>query len=414
MKMKLNKREKILLSVLGIMLLIGGYYKFVFAPQREKLNSLIQQKEEYNKKLQDVNRQIALKSKIETDTKVLNSKLQDMTLRLFPAIKQENFIVIIDKLLNEANLRGISLSFSDIKAVPVESVKDEEKNDKTSSLKNIVDEYNGVPVKKEDNKKTDNNSNNKKDDKDKPSAENISLNISFKGPYKNLMQFIKSIEVYNKNIVASNLQISQGGTEGVTGSMQLEFYAIPKISDEDKDFFKWELKNAYGKENPFDGAVEANVISSIIEDIGKNIKKQSYDFVMSVRPVASDLPTIMLGRANDNSKRTYVYADSPKIDNVEIYFTKKDNKYYYKYKTSRDKYPMEYDKVGEEFVLTGDNINFKIYSERRIGETDLSGANVKIYNNTDKTVNIVVDTDDTNKPRVVITGQGGSVQVTRN
>lgn len=414
MKMKLNKREKILLSVLGIMLLIGGYYKFVFAPQREKLNSLIQQKEEYDKKLQDINRQIALKSKIETDTKVLNSKLQDMTLRLFPAIKQENFIVIIDKLLNEANLRGISLSFSDIKAVPVESVKDEEKNDKTSSLKNIVDEYNGVPVKKEDNKKIDNNSNNKKDDKDKPSAENISLNISFKGPYKNLMQFIKSIEVYNKNIVVSNLQISQGGTEGVTGSMQLEFYAIPKISDEDKDFFKWEIKNAYGKENPFDGAVEANVISSIIEDIGKNIKKQSYDFVMSVRPVASDLPTIMLGRANDNSKRTYVYADSPKIDNVEIYFTKKDNKYYYKYKTSRDKYPMEYDKVGEEFVLTGDSINFKIYSERRIGETDLSGANVKIYNNTDKTVNIVVDTDDTNKPRVVITGQGGSVQVTRN
>ncbi|MTK11914.1 MAG: hypothetical protein F8N39_07455, partial [Clostridiaceae bacterium] len=159
--MKLNKREKALLSVLAGMLLIGGYYKFVLAPQREKINNLTKQKEEYNRKLQDINRQIALKSKIETDTKILNSKIQSMTLMLFPSIQQENFIVVIDKLLKDANLRGVTLSFSDIKAVPVEQVKTEEKDEKTSSLKNTVDEYNGLPVKKQDNKKADNNNNNK-------------------------------------------------------------------------------------------------------------------------------------------------------------------------------------------------------------------------------------------------------------
>lgn len=413
--MRLNKREKILLSVAVTLLLTAGYYKFVFSPQREKVNNLAQQEEEYDKKLQDINKKLSSKNSIETDTKVLNSKIQDMTSELFPSIKQENFIVDISKILKDANLRGISLSFSDIKAVPVEEAKTEEKDEKTSSLKNTVDEYNGLPVKKQDNKKTNNNaSNDKKDDKDKPSAENISLNINFKGPYPNLMKFVKGIEGYSKKIVISNLQISQAGTEGVTGSIQLEFYAIPKISDEDKEFFKWEFNNTYGKDNPFDGAVETSVVSAIIEDIGKNIKKQSYDFVMSVRPISSDLPTVILGKSNDNSKKTYVYADNSKVENVEIYFTKKDNKYYYKYKTSRDKYPMEYDKEGEEFTLTGDNINLKIYSERRMGDADLSGANINVYNNTDKTVNIVVDTDDTTRPRVVITGQGGSVQVTRN
>lgn len=413
--MKLNKREKILLSVAISVLLIAGYYKFIFSPQREKVRNLTQQKEEYDKKLQDINKKLSSKKSLETDTKVLNSKTQDMTSELFPSIKQENFIVDISKLLKDANLRGISLSFSDIKAVPVEEAKQEEKDEKTSSLKGTVDEYNGLPVKKQDTKKTDNsNTNNKTDDKDKPSAENISLNINFKGPYLNLMKFIKGIEGYSKKIVVSNLQISQGGADGVTGSIQLEFYAIPKISDADKEFFKWQFNNTYGKDNPFDGAVESNVVSSIIEDIGKNIKKQSYDFVMSVRPISSDLPTVILGKANDNSKKTYVYADNAKVDNVEIYFTKKDNKYYYKYKTSRDKYPMQYDKEGEEFTPNGDNINFKIYSERRMGEADLSGANIKVYNNTDKTVNIVVDTDDTTRPRAVITGQGGSVQVTRN
>lgn len=408
--MKLNKREKILLSVLAGTLLIGGYYKFVFAPQREKINTLTQQKEEYNRKLQDINRQIALKSKIETDTKVLNSKIQSMTLMLFPSIQQENFIVDIDKLLKDANLRGVTISFSDIKAVPVEQVKSEEKDEKTSSLKSTVDEYNGLPVKKQDNKKADNN----KDNKDKPSAENISLNVNFKGPYKNLMQFIKSIESYSKKIVISNLQISQGGTEGVTGSMQLEFYAIPKILDEDKDFFKWDFNNAYGKDNPFDGAVEANVVSSIIEDIGKNIKESSYDFVMSVRSVSSDLPTVMLGKSKDSSKSTYVYADNAGIENVEIYFTKKGDKYYYKYKTSRDSYPAQFNGDGAEFTPSDGNINFKIYSNKRIDAADNSGANIKIYNKTDKTVNVTIDTDDGTRPRVTISGEGGTVDVKRN
>lgn len=415
MKMKINKREKILLLILVTMLLIGGYYKFIFAPQREKINNLTQQKEEYNKKLQDINDGISLKRKIETDIKVVNAKLKDMTLRLFPSINQENFIVTIDKLLSEANLRGITLSFSDIKAVPVEQVQSEEKDDKTSSLKNIVDEYNGVPAKKQDNKKVDNNSSNSKDDKDKPSAENISLNINFKGPYKNLIQFIKNIEGYSKNIVVSNLQISQGGTEGVAGSMQLEFYAIPKISDEDKDFFKWDFNNAYGKDNPFDGAVESSIVSSIIEDIGKNIKKQSYDFVMSVRPINSELPTIILGKSGDTTRSTYIYADNQSVETVDIYFTKKNDKYYYKYKTSKEKYPAQYDGDGVEFIPEEQgNIDFKIYSNKRINFSDISGAKIKLHNNTDGTVNVIIESDDTNNPRVSISGEGGNIQITRN
>lgn len=416
--MKLNKREKILLSVMVVVLLTGGYYKFVFSPQRAKINSLIQQKEENNNKLQNVNKQLASKSKIETDIKVLNSKLLDMTSELFPEIKQENFIITIDKILQDAKLRGINLSFSDIKAVPVETANSEDKNDKTSSLKSIVDEYNGAPVKKQDNKKSDNNNSKEnkdsKDNKDKPSAENISLNISFKGPFQNVMQFIKGIESYSKKIVVSNLQISQGGTDGVTGSMQLEFYAIPKVSNEDKEFFKWELNNAYGKDNPFDGAVQSAAVSSIIEDIAKNIKQPTYDFVMSLRPISSELPTVILGRGSDSSRNTYVYGDSPQTENVEIYFTKKDGKYYYKYKTSRNSYPAQYSGDGEEFTPAGNNINFKIYSLRRKDDADKSGANIKLYNNTDKTVSITIETDDSERPRTVISGQGGNIEIVRN
>lgn len=394
-------------------MLLGGYYKFVFYPQREKLNSLAQQKEEYDKKLQNINRQIALKSKTEENIKDMNSKILSMTEILFPSINQENFIVDIDKILHDANLKGMSITFSDIKAVPVEEKKKDEKDDKTSSLKGVIDEYNGSPTKSNNDKKTDSNSKSNSNSKDKPSAENISMVVNFKGSYKNLTEFIKALESYRKKIIVSNLQISQSKTDEVTGSMQLEFYAIPKILDEDKEFFKWNYNNKYGKDNPFDGKMNDNQVSGTIEDAGK-AKEASYDFVMSVRPVNSDLPTMMLGRSKDYSKQSYITADNSGITNVEVYLTQKDGKYYYKYKAGKLTFPPDSSSDGEQFSIQGGNINFMIYSNKRIDKSDISGVNLKIYNKTDKTVNVTIDGDDNANPRVSISGEGGSVDIKRN
>lgn len=422
MNMRLNKREKILIAVMFFIVLLGGYYKFIFSYQREKLNNLTQQKEEYDKKLQNINIQIALMNKTQTDIKDLNSKIIEMTMRLFPYINQESFIVDIDKLLSANNLKGISFAFSDIKAVPIEEKKQEEKDDKTSSLKGVVDEYNGS----QNNNKNVNNDKktNKTNDKDKPSTENISLSINFKGTYKDLTAFIKSVEGYSKKIVISNLQISQGNnnssndtiseTGDVSGSMQLEFYAIPKISDEDKDFFKWDFNNEYGKDNPFDGKIDNNLTNSTIEDSGKANKDENYDFVMSVRPVNSDLPTVMLGRSKDYSKQSYITADNPGITNVEVYLTQKDGKYYYKYKAGKLNFPPDSSGDGEQFSIKGGNISFMIYSNKRTDKSDLSGVSLKIYNKTNKTVNVTIDGDDNATPRVSISGEGGSVDIKRN
>lgn len=412
--MKLNKTEKMLLLVLIFLLVIVGYYKFIFYPQRQKINNLTLQKEEYNKELQEVNKKISSESQEDINIKILKARIKGITEKLFPEIQEEKFIVDIDKLLTQSNLKGMSFTFSDIKSVPVEEIKEDTKDDKNSSLKNVVNEYNGAPVSK--NTDTNKNSDNSKktDDKNKPSAQDISLGISFKGNYKDLMEFIKSIESYSKTIIISSLQISQDAVSGVTGNIQLEFYAVPKITDEDKDFFKWDINNPYGKENPFDAPNASAATNSTIEEVGKINKEEEYDFVMSVRSINSDLPTIMLGKAKDNNKTTYVYADNPEVENIEIYFTKQGDKYYYKYKTSRDSYPAQFDGNGAEFTSNSGNISLKIYSNKRINDSDVSGANIKIYNKTDKTVNVSIDTDDNTKPRVSVSGDGGTVNVTRN
>lgn len=405
MSMKISKREKILLIVLAVVLIVGIYYRFVFSSQKEKLNSLIQQKDECDKKLQNINKQIILKNKTELDIKEINSKIKDMTSIIFPSINQESFIVYVNKLLEDNNLQGTALTFSDIKAVPVEEIKKDEKDDKTSSLKGIIDEYNGVPTKNKsvsNDKKTSND--NKNDNKDKPSAQDISLSINFKGSYANLLNFIKALEVYQKKIIVSNLQINQSTNDEVIGSMQLEFYAIPKILDDDKDFFNWDYKNQYGKDNPFDGSGTTLPVGT--NSASSQVSQTQFDFLMSVKPISSDLPTIMLGKSKDTMKETYVYADNPGVENVEIYFTQNGDSYYYKYKTGRDSYPKQYNGEGEKFNPSGDSINLEIYSCKRNASSDTSGINLTLYNKTNKQVNILIDGDDTDRPRVSIFKEG--------
>jgi type IV pilus assembly protein PilO len=175
---------------------------------------------------------------------------------------------------------------------------------------------------------------------------------------------------------------------------------------------KWNYSDSYGKTNPFDGG-SAVSFSSTIEN-SSVVKKDPYDFVMSVRSISSDLPTVMLGRANDSARDTYVYADSNSIENVEIYLTKKDDKYYYKYKASKGTYPIQFNGEGIEFKPGSGSIGFKIFSNRRTTDSDKAGANIKIVNNTDKVVNVSVENDDNTSPRVNIAGEGSSVDVKKN
>lgn len=132
---------------------------------------------------------------------------------------------------------------------------------------------------------------------------------------------------------------------------------------------------------------------------------------MSVRSMNSDLPTIMLGKANDNSKNTYVYADSNSKENVEIVITKENNNYYYKYKTSRGSFPIQYNGNGVKFQPLNEYISLKIYSNKRLNNDDNAGANIKIINKTDKIINVEIESDDTLNPRINISGEGSSINV---
>lgn len=410
--MKISNREKFLLGILLTLLVLVSYYNFVYKPQSNKVSVLKKERKEFEDKVNNLNLLVRNIPKKESDIKILNSKIQDKSLGLYPEIIQEKIITEIDKLMNQAKISG-NITFTEISNQSVENSKDENKKEennksnKEGTLSKLSKEYNSLD-------KTQKNINEKskeieiKKTTSEP-IEQIKASINFKGKYEDVITFVKSVDEYTKKLAISTMNISQNSPSEVSGNMTLEFFAIPKLGEEDKEYFKWDYNNSYGKLNMFDSSQSIS-LSNNLEGIN-SLKNKNYDFVMSLRPINSDLPTVTLGRTMDLERKSYVYADSAKEEKVQLYITENKGKYYFKYKTSRNSYPSNFQGNGEEFELKENSINLKIYSNKRISDQDESTVNLEIYNKTGKTLNVFIEDDDVNKPRVNINANSGSVEV---
>lgn len=400
--MKIKNNEKIVVTAVLSILVGLSYYNFSYKNQKEKLENLNQEKTQCEDKLNSIKRAINVIPKKEMEIKILKSKIGDLSTRFYPKIIQEKLILEIDKLMVNSNIIG-NISFSDITNGDEGKKGEDKKESSSDELGKAVSVYKS--------------SEKDKDEQGAKSLECMKMTIGFKGKYTDVLNFIKSIDEYAKKIAFTNLTLSQTGVNEVNGSMALSFYALPKIDDKELDYFNWVLNNEYGKVNVFDSAsvlaTKESIENAAITEKGIE-KEKVYDFIMSLKPIQSDLPTVILGRAKDTSKNSYVYGDNAKEEKVEIYLSQVDGKYYFKYKTTRGSYPLNFEGKGEEFTVKGDDLNLKIYSTKRLSEKDLSSADIQIYNDTNKTLNVVIEDEDTNSPRAKITGNSGSIEVKKN
>ncbi|MGU8411044.1 hypothetical protein ACV3VK_09840 [Clostridium perfringens] len=405
--MKINKREKTLLFVLALGVVGFGYYKVVWDYQYNKLKDLkskeLKVKEEYNHDVKMVNSTEPNKEEIN----IFNSEIQNLTSGFYSNISQPNIILELNNLMNDANVKG-TMSFSEIKTMPVmdkqegDSSSKSEDDENPNQIQGIVNDYNNITDKKKN-----------EDKKNKKQEEIYNLNqmtvsLSVNGTYDNVMKFMKSIEENPKHINILNFNLSAQTDGNVSANMNIQLVAIPKIDASKEEFTTADEK--YGKENPFSGASVAG--TGTIENELENSKVKN-DFLMTVRPINSDLPTIVLGKSGDKDKKTYLNNDENSVSNIEMYISGDNGKYYYKYKVEGKSYPTKFEGNGEEFKPNGNDINFEIFSEKRVNKDDKSGANIKIVNSSDKEVNLIINKDDEKSPRVNVTTDG-KVKVIKN
>ena len=237
---------------------------------------------------------------------------------------------------------------------------------------NIISVFNGTEKTQQSNDKTVNNSTNSKTnnkdsnntngtsnannqnaskDSKKNTVQYLKCEVKFEGKYEDLDKFLNSIGQNEKKIVINSIKLSSDTSKGIKGTIDLEFYSVPKIDDELESYLKWDINKTYGKNVPFgagtshDTSAASTASDKAVSGAQKNTEQG--DFIASVKPIASDLPTIMMGKAKDDLRTSYVYADSNSMEQVEMILSQDGDKYYYKYKTSKGTFPANYDGLGK-------------------------------------------------------------------
>lgn len=422
--MKRTKRENILLIILLVLTLLAAYYKFILSGRLDKIKELRNKSSECTAEIQKLTNNAVQEKKLSKDIKIINAKIYGNVIELFPSIKQEKIIVILNDMIEKSGVQCDSFAIS---KPEFQKLKEEDKKEikQLSMLEGIVKEYKNLDGesnnKVENNSKPDANKENKnssekdiKEDANKentekiePEAEKMTIAINFKGTFDNVMTFIDEITDFDKRIIIKNISLT-ADESNLAGNLTLEFYAVPKfLEEEESEYLKWDFNNQYGKINPFFGNSTAK--SEVTVET-----KRSYDFSMNVVPISSDLPTVILGKTKDSTKKSYVISDNAGIQNVEISLTQAGGKYYYKYKNGKEAYPKDFSGNGVDFTSTEDTINISVFSCGRNSSEDIAGANVKIYNNTDKEVMVDIKYDDKDKPRVNVIKESGKITVNRN
>jgi type IV pilus assembly protein PilO len=413
--MKTTKREKVLLSVLGALILMVAYYKFALTPQLNKIKELNLEAEEYKDRVQKTKIAISPDNKLHKDFKIMNSKIMYGCQKLFPMIIQEKYIVTIDNMAKDAEIKISSMGFTEKKVGQIEIVNPQGDNN-DYLLKELVQQYNNESGKINSNRKNTEDKANDNEDSSKESRESelekMITTINFEGSYENIINFIENIEDFDKKIVIKNLSLSNPDSGPMVGNIVLDFYAVPRLKNYDYDinYLNWNISNEYGRKNPFEafsGYVGVNSGDS------KNASRKNYDFIMTVKPITSDLPTIIIGKTKDTAMKTYVYADNGNFENVEFEILEEDNKYFYRYKTQSDSWPKEYKNNKIEFKPNGKYVKLNIISHKRNGEKDTSGMNLSLINKSNLQLSIKIDYDDRKKSRVNIIKKIGNINLTR-
>lgn len=405
--MNISKRD-INILIIVVSILIGIlYYQFAFGALTDNLDNKKQEKvlieTKYNKAMSDIQTLDERKS----GAKKVTTKVAEKTASFYPEIVQYKLITEINKLIEDSGIKA-NLQFEERAVKTIEDLTPKPVELPSSSLDGLVAAYNGkVLAKAADNSNTESGTTSSSNASSAATCEQMKLNINISSAtYDQIKKFTLSLEKYDRRILCSKMDIAPTSDTKLTGTMTLDFFAVPKINDADKDYFKWDYNNVYGSEGLFSrGAANGAYTNSPIESGSTDTN----DFVAFLKPPSSEFSTFRMGRGNDKSLKSYLYEDKNDVIGVSLELTEKDGKFTYKYKAGNSLMPSTGSAV--EFKPNASNIQFKIFSEKRLGTDDISGIKLKVINNTTKTVDVTVDGDDSANPRVSVTSEGQTVNV---
>ena len=271
--MKISNREKNLLCIVVSVALGVLYYNFVFtdnsAKLEEKKNERIAIEQKYNDAKEEINQIEARRTKLSE----LKAKGEELAKDYYPEIIQENLIKEVKKLMDKNGLKGdyswaerdaeqladltpaiLDLPKSSVQALAdiIKSEIGEQSSEKNTTQSNKIDSNNketaltnteetSTATAAETATASTNTQNtvNANGEQNGPTPVKMVLTIKLRGNYNSLRNFVQDIKDYGRVVVASALSTDWKSANDFEGQIDVEFYAIPKVSDKDDGYLEW-------------------------------------------------------------------------------------------------------------------------------------------------------------------------------
>ena len=260
--MRISNREKVMLGILAAIALLAFSYYIIFKPQLEKIGNFALESAELKLEVQKTETEIASIPLLETMLIELEKSVEKKTEKFYPEILQDRIILIIDNLIKKTQVASPSSAYSQISIAQIQTVTPGQPL--KFPAKELVEEY--IASKGVDEQEKQEGSNQQTaPEQSKKSGEkaavteaqpaevqSISVTLQFEGNYEQAIRLIKEVEALKRTIVIPDLALAYTEENNLlTGSMRINFYALPKITQQDEEYLEWPYNNRYGKSNPF-------------------------------------------------------------------------------------------------------------------------------------------------------------------
>lgn len=233
------------------------------------------------------------------------------------------------------------------------------------------------------------------------------LSLTYESSYANLIQLIDYINTYRYKCTIDFVTMSYNAdSDTVTGDLVLSQYAIVGTDRPFTGAYISDLLN--GTDNIFHSSVFSGGVSSDVTD-GNNILSD-YDYYVTLQPSTSDVDALVIGAKDDSQGEQTLSTNSNSFEDVTIRVTGTNGTYAIQYQIGNLTYPAQNYDGGHEF-LPGEMLSFLVISAPRTGVEDLSGAHVKLINETDMALYVKIVNEDTDSPRFVIDDKQGDITI---
>ncbi|AOT68173.1 S-layer homology domain-containing protein [Geosporobacter ferrireducens] len=203
--MKLTRREKTLVSLLGAVVFLWGYYQFLITPQLLQVDALKQEKQRFETEITKLENAPAVEKQLDDNIFQMNEQIYEITSKYFTNTEQEELILLFNEFFQDDTFKVENITFT--------------------------------PYTKEQLGEIE--------------IDAATVNLSYEGDYSSLMKQLRTFWKFQKKIVVKNINMTSKESSKLTGNLELVFYRMPNSPDLKDDLFRWYIDEDYFKENPF-------------------------------------------------------------------------------------------------------------------------------------------------------------------